>query len=82
MNIKANDLINCDKEIVFPFIFTYIGAFKWYKARNARQHPQKGKEDMVLIDGWNKQRNNSINIQLPKDMEVEIYDGIAGEWPE
>lgn len=80
--LKAKDLLMAtDKESVFPCFFTYVGAFKFYEANDVVQHPQEGKEDMVLIDGRCPKRDEKIEIQLYKEQDIEIYDGIGDECP-
>lgn len=80
MEYEAKLLVGCDKESVFPFFFTYVGAFKWYQAYDAVKHPEK--ENMILISSFCAKREMNLNIQLPEDSLIEIYDGIAGECPE
>lgn len=74
MKIKAGSLLETkiQKDILYPFEFTYVGAFKWYEAREAMQHPQDGKDYMILIKGYCPKRKFELDIQMPKDKEIEI----------
>lgn len=76
MKMKAQELLDQSfyKEPYnnFPVKFTFVGAFKFYEALSAEQHPQEGKEHMILVHAFCEQRNMKMDIQLPKDMEIEI----------
>ena len=77
---KAGQFINCDKEDVFPCFITRNDWPKYYEAKDAKEDPKNAK--MVLLDVYCKKLDMNLEFRLMKDFEVEIYDGIKGEWPE